>query len=244
MPEQITYYHDVLKISPFCHRVEIALLEAGASYTPHGFDIFNKPAWFAKVNPFSGKIPALTYGGPHVPPEEPSPLSFKLTESFVILEFLADLFPNASLLPPVSDPTARARVRFFIDAVARHVETPMFNIAKDVPGALEKMMEGLETFQALLPDPEAAGGEYAMGKVFTNADCAIAPILGTLQIAARTDVGRLKAEVAKKVEEMLAETKFDRLRRYQKALWERESVKKVLDLERIEGVWRARFARN
>ncbi|KAF8429442.1 hypothetical protein L210DRAFT_3418782, partial [Boletus edulis BED1] len=210
--------------------VEIALLEAGASYTPHGFDIYNKPAWFAKANPLSGKIPVLTYGGPDVPPEEPSPLSFKLTESFVILEFLADLFPNASLLPPVSDPTARARARFFIDAVARHIETPMFDIAKDVPGAFERMVEGLETVQALLPDPEAAGGEYAMGKVFTNADCAIAPILGTIEVATRTGLGRLKPEVTKKLEEMLAETKFDRLSRYKKALWERESVKKVLDM--------------
>jgi len=244
MPEQITYYHDVLKMSPFCHRVEIALLEAGASYTSHGFDIYNKPAWFAKVNPLSGKIPVLTYGGPNVPPEEPSPLSSKLTESFVILEFLADIFPNASLLPPASDPTARARIRYFIDAVARHVEIPLFDFAKGVPGGFEKLVEGLEKIQALLPDPEAAGGEYAMGKVFTNADCAIAPILGTIEVAARTDLGRFEPGAGKKVGEMLAGTKFDRLRRYQKVLWERESVKKVIDLEHLEGVRRARFTRN
>ena len=30
--------------------------EAGASYTSHGFDIYNKPAWFAKVNPLTGKV--------------------------------------------------------------------------------------------------------------------------------------------------------------------------------------------
>ncbi|KAH0834663.1 hypothetical protein J3R83DRAFT_10178 [Lanmaoa asiatica] len=105
MSDQITFYHDTRK-------VELALLEAGASYTPHGFDIYNKPAWFAQVNPLTGKIPAITYGGPNVPPEEPSPLSFKLTESYVILEFLADLFPNSGLLPPASNPTGRARVRF------------------------------------------------------------------------------------------------------------------------------------
>jgi glutathione S-transferase len=243
MPEKITYYHDTLKLSPFCHRVEIALLEAGAPYTSHGFDIYNKPAWFAQVNPLTGKIPAITYGGPNVPPEEPSPLSFKITESFVILEFLADLFPNSSLLPPASDPTARALVRFFIDVVVRDVQTPMFEIRTSVPGAVERLIEGLEKVQTLLPDPDAAeGGEYAVGKDFTNADCAIVPLLAFVELAVRTDL--VKPGTGEKLGEALAGVKFERFRRYKKALWERESVKKVIDLEHMEGVWRARFPRD
>jgi len=245
MPEQITLYHDTNKLSPFCHRVEIALLESGASYTTHGFDIRNKPAWFAQVNSMTGKIPVITYGGPNVPPEEPSPLSFKLTESLVILEFLADLFPNSHLLPPASNPTARARVRFFMDTVARTVEKSTFELVQGNSDVNEKIIEGLEKIQALLPDPDAAdGGEFATGKDFTIADCAIVPILAILAIASKTDIGRIEPGAGKKLGEALAGEKFERLRRYKKAAWERESVRKVADLDRIEGAWRTRFARN
>jgi len=224
-------------------QVEIALLEAGASYTSHGFDIYNIPAWFAQVNPLTGKIPAITYGGPDAPPEDPSPLSFKIAEAFVILEFLADLFPNSSLLPPVSDPTARARVRFFIDVVVRDVETPMFEIKSGVPGAYERLVEGLEKIQRLLPDPDAAeGGEYAFGKDFTNADCAVVPLLALFELATRTDYNKYEPGIGKKLGEALSGEKFDRLRRYKKAVWERESVKKAIDLDHIQGAWKEKIA--
>jgi len=131
----------------------------------------------------------------------------------------------------VSDPTARARVRFFIDVVAREVEIPMFKLRDGAPEALEKLAEGLGKVQALLPDPDAAeGGEYAIGKEFTNADCAIVPLLAYIEIVTETDLGKIEPGVGKKFGDTLAGGKFDRLRRYQKALWERESVKKVLDL--------------
>ncbi|KAH0834660.1 hypothetical protein J3R83DRAFT_10170 [Lanmaoa asiatica] len=176
-------------------------------------------------------IPAITYGGPNVPPEEPSPLSFKLTESYVILEFLADLFPNSGLLPPASNPTGRARVRFFMDVVARNVETPTLKLVRGTPGAYEKLIDGLEKIQTMLPDPDAAeGGEYAIGKDFTNADCAIVPLLASFELIAKTGLGKFELGTGKKLEETLAAAKFDRLRRYKTALWERESVKKVLDL--------------
>ncbi|KAF8141769.1 hypothetical protein EV363DRAFT_1138544, partial [Boletus edulis] len=146
--------HTWYKISLFCHRVEITLLEARASYTSHGFNIYNKPAQFAKVNPLSGKVFVLIYG------------EAKADRVICHPEFLADIFPNASLLPPVSDPTAHARIQYFIDAITRHVEAPMFDIAKDVPGGFEKLMERLEKIQALLPDLEiVTRGEYAMGKI-------------------------------------------------------------------------------
>ena len=39
----------------------------------------------------------MTYGGPRIDPTNPSPESFKLAESLVLLEFIADLFPSANL---------------------------------------------------------------------------------------------------------------------------------------------------
>ena len=65
------------------------------------------------------QIPAITYGGPKGKPDEPSPESFKLRESLVILEFLADLFPEAGLLP--TDPVLRAKARLFANDVDAHV---------------------------------------------------------------------------------------------------------------------------
>ena len=172
--------------------------------------------------------PCYAYGGPDAPLEDPSPLSFKITESLVILEFLADLFPNCNLLPPVSNPTARARVRFFIDVVARNVKTPTLEVSDGIPGAYERLIEGLKKVQRLLPDPDAAdAGEYAIGKDFTNADCAIAPMLATFELSIRMGLEKFEG---KKLGEALVGTKFDRLRRYRKALLERESVKKVIDL--------------
>ena len=131
----------------------------------------------------------------------------------------------------MSDPTARARVRFFIDVVVRDVETPMLAVRPGFPEAHERVVEGLEKIQRLLPDPDAAeGGEYAIGKDFTNADCAIVPLLARFELAIRTDLGNFEPGMGKKFGETLAGVKFDRLRRYQRAVLERESVKKVIDL--------------
>ena len=131
----------------------------------------------------------------------------------------------------MSDPTARARVRFFIDVVVRDMETPMFQIRTGVPGAYERLIEGLEKIQRLLPDPDAAeGGEYAIGKDLTNADCALVPILALLELAIRTNQEKFEPGLGKKLGEALAGAKFDRLRRYKNAVWKRESVKKAIDL--------------
>lgn len=79
------------------------------------------------MNPV-GKVPTLTYGGPSVNPEDPSPLSAKITESNVILEFLADLYPDSGLL--LKDPVLPAKVRFFVDATTKHVENPLYDFVR------------------------------------------------------------------------------------------------------------------
>ncbi|KAH7925069.1 hypothetical protein BV22DRAFT_465355 [Leucogyrophana mollusca] len=104
--QQLTLYR--FKASPFAHKIELALTEAKAAYKVYDLDLANKPEWFtAKDNPAS-KVPAITYGGPDVPPEDPSPLSEKLAESAVVLEFVADIYPESGLLP--KDPVLRAKV--------------------------------------------------------------------------------------------------------------------------------------
>ena len=60
----------------------------------------------------------MTYGGPKVDPSNPSPESFKLAESLILLGFIADLFPSANLY--TNDPVQRAQVCFFIDTFSNN----------------------------------------------------------------------------------------------------------------------------
>ncbi|KAG2364201.1 hypothetical protein BDR07DRAFT_1375254 [Suillus spraguei] len=107
MSEQLTLYF---------HKVQLALAEANAPYRAYQVDLRNKPEWFtSKVNPV-GQVPVVTYGGPNGEPDDPSSLSTKIAESNVILEFLADLYPDSGLLP--KDPVLRAKGRDF--AVGDH----------------------------------------------------------------------------------------------------------------------------
>ncbi|ELU43933.1 Glutaredoxin domain-containing protein [Rhizoctonia solani AG-1 IA] len=111
MPETLTLYSS--EICPFAQRTVIALQEAKADYTLYEIDLANKPDWYApKVNPASkgvSTIPAIAYGGPKVDPANPSPESIKLAESLVLLEFIADLYPNSGLLS--TNPVERAQAR-------------------------------------------------------------------------------------------------------------------------------------
>ncbi|KAG1751489.1 uncharacterized protein EDB91DRAFT_609702 [Suillus paluster] len=115
MPKQLTLY--LHKLSPYSQRVEMALIEASAPCKTYKVDLQNKPEWFtSQVNPI-GQVPIVTYGGPDIDPENPSPLSAKISESNVILEFVVDLYPDSGLLP--KDPVLHAKVRFFINATTK-----------------------------------------------------------------------------------------------------------------------------
>ena len=54
------------------------------------------------------------------------------------------------------------------------------------------------------PDPDATEGEYPIGREFTNADCAVMPLLTSIGIVAKTDLGKLEPGMGKKLGDMLA----------------------------------------
>ncbi|EJD05530.1 uncharacterized protein FOMMEDRAFT_138958 [Fomitiporia mediterranea MF3/22] len=224
MPEQITLY--AAKICPYAQRVEIALIEAGAEFTRHEIDLMNKPSWFSRQVNSAGKVPALSYGGPKVPADQSSPESAKLAESLVLLEFVADLFPESKLLP--KDPVLRARARFFIDAVN----------TKLAPGWMSFLMKGdsadaflsaTEAIQALLPDDK----KFAVSDDFTNADAAVGPFLARVFVATKNDFGT--PGEGKKVFEALNSPRFSKLTNYYKRIEARESFKSTFDAEYIKG---------
>ncbi|KAJ7867286.1 glutathione S-transferase [Mycena leptocephala] len=231
MPEQITLY--TAKGCPFAHRVELALAEASVGYNRFEIDLDNKPEWYApNVNPAS----KVSYGGPQVSPDLPSSESVKLAESLILVEFVADLYPESNILP--KDPVLRAKVRFFIDAVStKFLPEFMGPIARGQP--FEPLFEALEQLQALLP----ADKMYAVGDEYTAADIAIAPFLARMEVWLKNDLGAYKEGEGKKASEHLfSGDRFARLIKYFDALKARESFKATFDADLIKETTRPRFA--
>ncbi|KAG1856346.1 thioredoxin-like protein [Suillus subalutaceus] len=232
MSEQLTLY--LYKLSPYSQKIELALAEANAPHRTYQVDLFNKPEWFAsKVNPV-GKVPVVTYGGPNVEPDDPSPLSTKIAESNVILEFLADLYPDSGLLP--KDPVLRAKVRFFIDASTKHIEgsSLAFILGKE---SYDNILKGIEFIQELLEE----GRDFAVGDHYTIADACISPSLARLKIITETDLGKFPVGMGYKLGEELKGPKFAKFMKYVHRMLERPSLKQTHDEESVITFFKTRF---
>lgn len=162
----------------------------------------------------------MTYGGPVAPADQPSPESFKLAESLVILEFVADLYPSSGLLP--ADPVERAKIRFFIDA-ASHKLTPEFVEYLIKGGSADGVIQVLTEIQSLFP----AGAQFAVGNKFTAADIAFVPFLWRLHVATKHDIGKNKSE-NKKLLDALQGEKFSALNKYLEGIKARKSFKEAV----------------
>ncbi|KAI0350035.1 thioredoxin-like protein [Trametes cingulata] len=226
---QITFYTHAY--SPYCHRVQIALEEAKAEYTVCTINVMDKPAWYTeKVNPI-GKIPAITYGGPEAPPEDPAPEAAMIPESAIILEFLADLFPEAKLLP--SDPVLRAKARLFMAAAETHIIEGFRAFFFARPENAEKvLLDSLEAVQARLPGEGFAIGEWSI------ADMAAAPFLARIDLLLRHDLGRFPVGEGLRVHKVLQGERFARLRKYLEDIKACPSFKATWDEELQVGIWK------
>ena len=104
-----------------------------------------------------------------------------LTQSLAILEFLEERFPGRgeALLPPASDPLARAQVRRVADLIACDIQ-PVQNLRilkavgperKDEWG--RSMIEfGFDALEQLL---RQTAGRYCVGDAVSIADCCLVP---------------------------------------------------------------------
>ncbi|TFY78988.1 hypothetical protein EWM64_g5023 [Hericium alpestre] len=224
------------KVCPYAQRVEIAFEEAGVKPTKYQINLQDKPEWYApNVNPAS-KVPAIAYGGPQVPPDQPSPESTKLAESLVLVEFVADLYPNSKLLP--NDPVKRAQARFFIEFVTNKVVSPFF--AFSIRGEpAEPLLAGFEALQGQLDK-----GTFAVSDDFTIADVALAPFLGRIELLTREDVGLFKEGEGRKVwQEIFEGPRFKRVQDYFKAVSSRPSFKATFDADFLLEGAKARYAK-
>ncbi|KAI0328764.1 thioredoxin-like protein [Cubamyces sp. BRFM 1775] len=230
MPQdkQLTYYTS--PYSPYCHRVHIALEEAKVKYNKFEIDLRpgHKPSWFTKVNPL-GMVPAFTYGGPNVAPEQPSPKALKLAESVVLIEFIADLYPDADLRP--EDPELCARARLFITLshdTLHHAFRGFFFRGERI----ESILPSLEAFQALLAPSGFAIGPWSM------ADAVVAPMIVRFMRLATYEIGKYPMGEGKRLLKALSEPRFARFMRYYQSLWERPSVRTTWDEPTNVKMWR------
>ncbi|KAJ2924900.1 hypothetical protein H1R20_g12213, partial [Candolleomyces eurysporus] len=233
MVERITLYS--AKICPWAHRTELALKESGLDYKRFEVDLENKPEWYApKVNPAS-KVPALAYGGPDTEPDSPSPESVKLAESYVLIEFIADLVSSTKPLLP-SSPVARARARFFVEAFTSKFTGVWFGIVQrgDDPAGI---LPAIETLQDLLPAEGYAVGEWSI------ADAAVTPFLGRANAVLKNDLGAYDQGKGSELWETLQnDAKYERFRRYFADVTERESFKETFFEDVIVEAYKKRFA--
>ncbi|KAI0824926.1 hypothetical protein BC628DRAFT_382246 [Trametes gibbosa] len=218
--ENITLY--AAQESPYPERVRLALEEAGAKYNIIWIDLMEKPDWYEKkVYPNVAKVPLLVYGGPELHPDEaPSPDAVKIPESLVILEFLADIFPTAHLLP--SDPALRARVRLFYSAVELFLPKGFIGFCY-VGAPLQTLLAALDDFQALLPPTGFAVGEWSI------ADAAAMPILNRLFLCLRDGFGTIAPEALREASDIVESPRYTRLHKYIEDNLARPNVKKVWD---------------
>ena len=185
-----------------------------------------------------------------MPPDEPSPLSVKLAESLVLLEFLADLYPAAALMP--TDPVLRARARFFVNTFETRVYPDAFLdfFFRAAPRAT--LLDALAALQALLPPlpdgPEGEGdksgegegggrGPFAVGR-WSIADMAVAPFLARIWMFLEHDMGKNSLEDGRAALAELREgSRFARLRRYVEDVQARPSFRATWDEGTQLGIW-------
>jgi len=191
--------------------------------------VYNKPS--CTYVP-SNKVPAVTYGGPIVPPDEPSPESDKITESLVLLDFIADL--SGSLLP--KDVVLRAKARFFIDAVNTFVTS--YHSVMGYGEPVEKLLASIETIQALLPEEG-----FVVGTEFSIADAAVIPFFARMEAVLKNDIGAFDEGTGLKAwQTYQKDEKYAKIRKYIASMKERESFKKTFDEKSMVEAMRPRLA--
>ncbi|KAI0747098.1 glutathione S-transferase [Daedaleopsis nitida] len=194
---------------------QITLYDHPAEHTSVPVDLQSKPVWFtSKVNP-AGKVPALSYGGPKVSPEDPSPKATILTESLVIVEFIAELFPESKLLP--TDLVKRANARLF-DNIVEGKLVYGFVTFLIKGGSSESLFVALEALQARLPADGFTVGEWSI------ADVAAAPLIVRAMVLLKNDIGKHSPGEGNKILEELQKPKYARLAKYIKDVTNRPSV--------------------
>ena len=163
------YFHP---LSSSCHKVLIALYENATPFEPRLVDLFNEIGEYRKIWPI-GKIPVLR--------DEAKDRT--IPETSIIIEYLARYFPGETHLLP-ADPDLCRQMRLRDRFYDLYVNVPMQKIVtdrlrpegKNDPFGVAEARDLLQTALGMV-DQDMASNRWAMGDLFTMADCAAAPYL-------------------------------------------------------------------
>ena len=170
----------------------------------------------------------MAYGGPPTSPDKPSPESAKLSESLVLVEFVADLFPDSGLRPP--HPVKLARSRFFWVFFDNNV-LDAFRAFLFGTGTPEALIEKLGELQALLPPVEEEkihGGPFVVGR-WSLGDAGVSPFLVRLPVILEWGLGKYTIAEGKKMLDGLKSPSLARLMKYIADTSARPSVRNTWD---------------
>jgi glutathione S-transferase len=138
----------------------ILLEELGTPYDLHVVNLKageQRQSAYLAVNPM-GKVPALKHGGAIV------------TEQVAIYLYLADLFPEASLAPPIGDPLRGPYLRWMVFYAASFEPAVVDRAAKHE--AAPQTMSPYGDYDTMLNTvvQQLAKGPYLLGERFSAAD--------------------------------------------------------------------------
>ncbi|GAA5893982.1 hypothetical protein JCM8208_001298 [Rhodotorula glutinis] len=228
---QLTIYS--ARICPWAQRATLALREVGAydnKQVEHvEIDLQNKPEWYAsKVNPAS-KVPVISVG------KEGDANQVNIPESGVLLELVADLFPDSGLNP--ADPVQRAEARYFAQRFTDVVTSAWYQVTmQGKPEAGAALLEGVAEVQSLLNRHK---GTFLLGDKLSIGDLAVAPFVGRIFTLGKA--GLIPDETFSK---LASDSKFEPIRAYHDALTSRPSWKDTFDDEYIVEKMKARIEAN
>ena len=143
-------------------------------------------------------------------------------ESLVLVEFIADLFPESGIVP--KDPVLRAKARLFVNAVSTKLG-PAMSAGLYRGENPEQLVQAYEAVQALLPPQGFAAGEFSIAEI------AIAPFLARIQLNLANDLGGFLANegTGPKILELLQAPKLARLQEYFKDIQAHPSFAATFD---------------
>lgn len=155
-------------LATFCHKVLIALYEAGTPFEAHFVDLGDPQARaaFLAISPW-GKMPVLRDGA----------RDRIVFETSIIVEYLDRHYPGARPLLP-ADPEARLETRLWDRIFDLYVQAPMqAAVAATMRGRPEPVAEAAAALEQAYEQIERhmAGREWAAGGEFSLADCTAAP---------------------------------------------------------------------
>ncbi|XP_024045163.1 glutathione transferase GST 23 [Citrus clementina] len=134
--------------SPFAFRVVWALKLKGVEFEYIEEDIFNKSTELLELNPVHKKVPVLVHD------------KRVIVESFVILEYIDETWPQDPLLP--QDPYEKAMARFWAkfgdEKLLESAYKAMWSKGEEKQKAMKEAVESLEKIEEVLRGKNFMGG--------------------------------------------------------------------------------------